>query len=207
MLAAFALAACSEQPMGPGPEQQPPVETPTVAAIDVDSPIGAIIAVAGSVQLTAAALDQASQPITATFSWTAGDVAVATVSPQGVVTGAGPGTTTITAAASGATGALDLTVAETDLAAIQSLLDDPHADRLFVGIGGSTETALRTSWAVCGSGRAAGNLTSVRDCVTQARADLAQSADVSKGPLVALVGLFVDWIERLLNLPLLEISK
>lgn len=199
LLGAATLLACSEQPMDPG-QQQPPVETPAVTTIEVTSPAGEIIAVTGSVQLTAAAYDQEGRPITATFAWTVADGAVATVSAAGVVTGVGAGATTVAAAANGVRGTLDLTIAETDLAAIQRLLDDPHAERLLASIGGATETALRASWAQCGSARAAGDLASIRDCITQARADMAQSADASKGPLVALLSLFVDWIDRLLNL-------
>jgi Big-like domain-containing protein len=200
VFAIVTLSACGEQPLAP---DQPldPGEAPSVATIDVSSAIGAIIATSGSSQLTATALDQAGQPIATVFTWTSSDDGVATVSAAGAVTGAGPGTTTIAATSSGVSGALELTVAETDLASIQLLLDDPHLDELLVAIGGPTEAALRTSRAQCGSARAAGDLTSVLGCVTQARADLAESTDASKGPLVALVGLFVDWIDRLLNLP------
>jgi hypothetical protein len=192
------LTACSSPTEVDPPD--PPV-TPTVSSVTVTSPIGGIIAVGGSVQLSASASDASGQPITATFTWTAGDGSVASVTPAGVVTGSGAGATDITASASGVNGSVSLTVADADLGAIAALLDDPMANAMLSAVGGSAETAFRTTWQECATGRSSGNLEAVRDCITQARADLALSSEAPKRALVTLLGLFVDWIERLLNLP------
>jgi hypothetical protein len=146
------LTACGGGPTDPGP-----TSSTSVASIVVSSPIGSIIAVAGSAQLAAAA--------------------------------------------DGVSGRLSVTVADADLPALQAVLDDPFADGLLQAIGGSVEAALRATWSACGTATSAGNLGLVSACIDQARADLAPSSDREKGPLVSLVGLFVDGLQRLLNLP------
>lgn len=191
-----ALSACS-----PTEPPDPPPPPPTVSTVEVTSPIGGIIVVNDIVQLAADATDQNGQPVTASFTWASQDDGIANVDATGVVTGVGPGVTRITASAGVVSGTIDVTVSAADLPGIQTLLDDPFADALFSSVGGATEAAVRATWTTCSSGRAAGNLTAVRDCLAQARTDLGQSTDQSKTPLLSLVGLFVDWIERLLNLP------
>jgi Big-like domain-containing protein len=192
-VALLGLAACGGGPTDPG--------STSVASIIVSSPIGSIIAVAGSAQLAAQARDQGGRSISRTFSWTAGDPAIATVSPAGVLTGVGAGTTTITAAADGVNGRLSVTVADADLPALQVVLEDPFADGLLQAIGGSVEAALRATWSACGAATSAGNLGLVNACIDQARADLDPSSDPEKAPLVSLIELFVDGLQRLLNLP------
>lgn len=194
------LLACGD-PMGPENNKNNNNQGPAVAAVNVSSPIGALIAVGRSAALTAQPVDAAGQAHQASVAWATTDPGIAQVTTSGVVTGMGPGSTTITATADGVNGTLGLTVASANLAGIQSLLDDPFADVLLGGIGGSTEASLRATWTACAVGRASGNLTALGDCVSQARAGLSGNTDQTKRPLVALVGLLVDWIDRHLNLP------
>jgi Tol biopolymer transport system component len=71
-------------------------------------------ALAGDTTLLVAALTDANgQPLAgAVDQWTSSDEAVATVTPQGVVTGGSAGTATITATSSGGRGSADLVVLE-----------------------------------------------------------------------------------------------
>jgi len=109
------------------------------------------------------------------------------------------GSTTVRATTEGTTGSFDLTVMDADLEGIEALLDDPFADPLFAGIGGSGETALRAAWADCGTARSSDDLTALEACVDALRTELLDLDQGPKRPLVSLVGLMADWVERLLD--------
>ena len=87
-------------PAGPGP----------VATISV-SPSSATVNVAWSTTLTATARDANGTVIPgAPIAWSSSDIAVATVSSGGVVTGVAPGSATITATSGGVTGIASIAV-------------------------------------------------------------------------------------------------
>ena len=194
---AFTLVACTESTTAPPTPD--PVER-AVASVTVTSPIGAIVGVGGDAQLTAAALDASSQPISTSFTWTTGDGAIASITATGLLTGTGPGATTVTATADGVSGTLSVVVADADLTAIASLLDDPLADELMGQLGATTESALRALWAECASARTDGNLAALQACVVDARDELAADTDEARGPLRTLLSLFLDWIDNYLRL-------
>ncbi len=82
-----------------------------VVSVDVD-PALATILVGNTVQLTATAEDAEGEPLPGrTATWASDAPAVATVSAEGVVTGVGTGSATITATIEGVTGTADVTVA------------------------------------------------------------------------------------------------
>lgn len=82
-----------------------------VASVDV-TPGAADILVGGTVQLTATPKDVNGQPLTGrTITWGSGNVAVATVSTTGLVTGVGAGSATITATSETKSGTSSITVA------------------------------------------------------------------------------------------------
>lgn len=186
------LTGCAESPTAP--------EVEGVKSVTVSSPIGTILAVGRTAALSATAADAAGASVAASFTWTSADESVARVSSSGVVTGIGRGGTTITAVADGVSGRLDVRVADADLDAIGRLLDDPLGQALLSSIGGADESALRAAWSGCVAGESTGNLSAVADCVAETRAELAGGGDPAKRPLLSLLGLFVDWIERNLNL-------
>jgi hypothetical protein len=98
-----ALAACADA------GGTPPTAAPTVSTIEV-SPPTATIPVFGTTSLTATPRDASGTAVNGrTMQWTTSNASVATVS-GGVVTGVGPGTTTITAAADGKSGSANVTV-------------------------------------------------------------------------------------------------
>lgn len=102
----FLLVACGgggDSPTGSGDEAQ--VTTVTV------SPSSATLEALDATQsFSAEALDQDGDPMSASFSWSSSDEAVATVSSSGQATAVGNGTATIEATASGVTGSASLTV-------------------------------------------------------------------------------------------------
>lgn len=198
-LLAAALISCGEGPTQP-PIDPGPDPDPTVATVRVASALGDLIAVGRTAQLTAEALTSTGATVAGTASWSSSDDAIATVDANGIVTGVAEGTASISATVDGVTGSLDLTLADADLAAIETLLDDALAEELLGGVGGTAETNLRAEWAECRSGAGSGSLAQLRDCIATARTHLAGSIDPSVAPLAALLGLFVDGIERLLNL-------
>ena len=79
---------------------------PMVARVEV-LPAAATINRGGTQQFTATAFDQNDQPVAGvSFTWTSSDVGVATVDSNGLATGHGPGTATITATAPDGSGGM-----------------------------------------------------------------------------------------------------
>jgi len=96
------------------------------------TPISPSIAKGTTVQLTAtgAFSDGSTQDLTASVSWTSKDNATATVSPSGVVTGNGAGTTTITATREGVSGSTSVRVT---LAVLTQIVVTPANPTVFSG--------------------------------------------------------------------------
>lgn len=118
-----------------GPDPDPdPVVTEVTVALPVDS-----LLEGGSAQAEASAWDQDGAPMSATFTWSALNTAVATVTQTGLVSGVAEGTTDITATAGGVTGSTAVRVvaeaappagAECDTPAAEWIwCDDFEADR------------------------------------------------------------------------------
>ena len=69
------------------------------------------LSIGATIQLTAAVLDRNDHPVMdAVATWSSGDAAVATVSPQGLVTAAGEGSTQVTARSGGASAMIPIYV-------------------------------------------------------------------------------------------------
>src|SRR6185436_4646756 len=94
---------------GGGDSTGPPPPPPTVATVDVSAMSGILVPTA-TAQLVATARDAGGNQLARAFAWSSGDASKATVSSSGVVTGVGPGTTTITASVDGKSGSVAVTV-------------------------------------------------------------------------------------------------
>jgi uncharacterized protein YjdB len=81
-----------------------------VAAVIVSAP-ATLIRVGETVQLTAAARDAGGKVLERSFTWTSGIGTVASVSPNGLVTGLVKGASEIRATTEGVTGSVVITVA------------------------------------------------------------------------------------------------
>ena len=91
-----------------------PQSAGVIATVTV-SPSTATVAVGGTRAFTAVAKDAAGNAVTATFSWTSSNTAVATVDAStGAAKGVTPGSASITATASGVNGSATLNVVGID---------------------------------------------------------------------------------------------
>ena len=93
-----------------------------------------ILSIGATIQLTAAVLDRNDYPVMgAVATWSSGDEAVAAVSPEGLVTGAGEGRTRVTARSGEVSAMISIIVSDTEpdpeleaLIAIYSATDGPN---------------------------------------------------------------------------------
>ena len=76
--------------------------TPVIASVTI-SPTSATIAVGGTQQFTATAIDVSGNVVQASFTWQNSNANIATINSSGLVTGVSAGTVMITATASGVT--------------------------------------------------------------------------------------------------------
>ena len=96
-----------------GTQPQPPDNPPRPTVVTVTPPAAQLTALGATVQLRAEVRDQNGQVMAGTsVAWTSDNTPVATVDGAGLVTAAGNGTATMTAAAGGASGAAVVTVAQ-----------------------------------------------------------------------------------------------
>ena len=113
---AFALlATCGkDSPTRPQPPPEPPAPPPVQAvptSVTISPSAPTLTAVGATVQLTASVLDQNGRSMTsAVVQWSSGNVAVVTVSPQGLVTAVGNGDGRITARSGTASANVPVTV-------------------------------------------------------------------------------------------------
>ena len=115
LLPALLLAAACGGGDSPGvmrpPPTPPPPPAPVPTTVTVTPSTATLTALGRTVELTAEVRDQAGQVLAgATVAWSSSNASVATVAADGVVTAAGRGIATITAAAGNATGSARVTV-------------------------------------------------------------------------------------------------
>ena len=108
----------------------PPPDPPRATTVTVSPATTELNALGTTEQLTAEVRDQNGQVMAgASVTWASSSAAVATVSAAGLVTAAGNGTATITAAAGGVSGTATVTVAQT----VSAVAIAPVADSLVAG--------------------------------------------------------------------------
>ena len=104
-----------------------------VASVNVTPPT-ATVTVGQTTTLTAQTLDGSGNALTGrAITWTSSNTAIATVTQGGVVTGAAPGTATITATSEGKTGTATVTVNAPAPAQVASVTVDPTTVNLTTG--------------------------------------------------------------------------
>jgi triacylglycerol lipase len=111
-LAMLLLACGGDSVSGPAPTPPPPPPPlpPAVASVKLSRDTATLVPDA-TVQITASALDAASQPLDRTASWSSSDETKARVA-NGLVTGVAPGSATITATIEGKTAQAAVTIAD-----------------------------------------------------------------------------------------------
>lgn len=110
----LALTACGGGTSpSPAPPPPPPPAPPAAVATVTVEPGSASLLPGATVQLAATPKDAGGAALSGrTVTWTSSDPAVATVSAAGVVTGATPGTATVTATSEGKTGTAAVTIVD-----------------------------------------------------------------------------------------------
>lgn len=198
-LAAAACTGASEvcDPTDPLCGGGPP--GPTVSAIVVTSPIvDTVMAVGRTAQLSANATDSGGNPVTVTFTWTSTNTSTANVSANGLVSAGAAGTTTIRAAAGGATGTLAMRAVNADLLGIASTLTDTFVPALLAGVGASTASTVSGFIATCASNGTSGNVLAVNACLTNAlNVSGVTGTDTA---LLGVLALFLEQAQRQLQL-------
>lgn len=106
------IAACSgSSSTSPSPT---PAPSPTVTSVSISGSNSIKDGETASLSATATKSDNSTQSVTGLATWQSSNTAVATVSASGVVSAKSPGTTTISAAYSGRTGQITVTVTAVD---------------------------------------------------------------------------------------------
>ncbi|MGH7615228.1 MAG: Ig-like domain-containing protein [Gemmatimonadales bacterium] len=190
LVLALGAAGCD----GPTP---PP---PAIAAITVTSPIGDRLAIGRAVTLDATARDAQGNDMTSvTFSWSSSAGTVASVDASGTVSGVTPGTVSISASAEGVSGSLALRVLNVDLNAVTGILSDPFARALLANLTASERGRVQAALDQCAAGVVSGDFRTIDACVASARAEVSGASDATDRALLASLALFLDHIERLLD--------
>lgn len=199
----LALGAVGLAALGCGGDDgmQPP-PPPTVATVQVTSPIDTILDVGVTAQLTAAARNQAGNPVSAQFTWQTSNATVLAVTATGSVTAQGVGTATLTATAQGSavSGTIRLRVVQADLPAVGVLAGDAFGSVLVAAVSAPKRPAVQTAWGACATGASSGNIVAIKRCVDNVGAEAASATDPTDRALLAVLTLFVNRIESLLGL-------
>lgn len=201
--ASLMLFGCGgESPTAPRQEQEQEQEQrPAVAVVSVTSPHGALLAAGVDVQLAVEARDGDGAAVAGTtFDWSSSDEGVATVSGAGLLETLAAGPVVITATADGVEGEIALTVAAADLQGIAMLVDDPFTEAVQGAVSDAAESSIAAALGACRDGTATGGLTAVQQCLTDVRAVIDAPAAAAEAPLLGVLAILMDRVERLLNL-------
>jgi uncharacterized protein YjdB len=195
-LAAVAISGCGDDgPTGPSPPSQ----------IEVSSPIGSLMALGRTVQLSATARDNQGNVVTGVqVSWGSSNEAVARVSTTGLVESVAEGNVTVTATAAAAvgtvSGTLQLRVVAADLDGIGATLSDPFTQALVSHMTDATQASMQAALAGCSDGVSTGSLEAIQECLASAESQVGAATEPDDQALGAVLVLFLDHAEQLLNL-------
>jgi hypothetical protein len=172
----------------------------SIASIEVSSPIGTVMAVGRTAQMSATATDTDGGTVTPspTFSWSSTVMSVATVNGSGLVSASTAGTTDIEASADVVTGSLTMRAVDADLAAISTLLGDAYLDALVAGLAAATASTINGHVSTCQTNVTSGNILAIRDCLADALA--VTGADGTDTALLAVLALYFEQADRHLGL-------
>jgi hypothetical protein len=191
-LALVAALACGGD-KGTGPA--------SVASIAVTSPIGNRLGLGRAVQLSAEARDAGGHVIPGVpFTWGSSATGIAAVSTAGVVSGLAGGDAAISAHADGVSGRLVMRVVDWDAAGITAALNDEFASALAASLTSAVRVRVQAALGQCSSGITQGNFATIEGCVASVRAEVTGATDPTDRALLATLALYVNHIQRLLNL-------
>lgn len=191
ILAALSLqAACGE---GTQPVLGP-------SSIQVTSPVDTVLAVGRSAQLAATARDASGNTVSPSLAWSSSNASAASVGSAGLVNAVATGSATITASASGVSGTLRVRVVQADLGSVLTLAGDAYAASLLAGLSTSKRAAVQPLTTACSAAATSGNVVAITTCISGVRNEVVSATDQTDKVLLAVLALYIDQIERLLNL-------
>jgi hypothetical protein len=192
VVAAIALlAACADSsgPQGPAP----------VATITVTSPIGTLWDVGGTTQLTGTARDAQGNVVSGALTWSSSQPLTVSVSASGAIQALAVGSATIRAEAGSVAGTLTVQVVDADIAGIVATASDAFVAALVLGTTPPVRARLQAAAAACVTAAGQGNLQAIQACVAAVRTEATGVTDPTDSALLAVLSLFADQIDRLLN--------
>lgn len=208
LLLSASVQACSKDPVGPETPQQPqqpqtPQGPAAVASVAVLYVGDSLVMKGRTAALTVSVKDADGNALTdRTVTWSSTDDAVAGVAGTdvgAVVTAHAAGAVEITATVEGVAGSADLRVADTDAAGLAQLAEDAFGRALASKLqddGAALPGILDDIVAALDQE----NLSAIRDGLAAARNAIDAPSAPDDVVLYAVVGLFLDHLERFLNL-------
>ena len=179
----------------------PGAPAPVVATISVTSSLGTLWDVGANTQLAAVARDAQGNPVnSAALSWSSTNPQAVSVSAAGAIQALAVGTASIRAQNGTVTGTLAVQVVDADLVGIGLLGADAYLAALVGGTTTAVRARLQAAATACVAAAQMGNLEAIQQCVAAVRAEAGTSTDPTDRALLAVLGLFADRFERLLNL-------
>ena len=152
-------------------------------------------------QLVAEARDAGGNVLTGVpITWSSSATSVAAVNNAGVASGSTAGDATVTARAGTVAGTIGLQVKAADLAGINTALNDAYRVALVAALTVAVRGRTEAAFGECTAGEAAGDFTRIEACLAGGRAEVGGATDATDRAALSTLALFLDHIERLLNL-------
>jgi len=185
------VVACAETIEEPEP----------ITSVELTSPLGALLDVGGSAQLTATARNGAGAVAGGvSYTWTSSDPSVVSTSSGGFIEALAVGTATIRVAAGTAGASLAVRVVDADLPEITRLAADPFVMALVGAPSTDLRARIQAAMGDCRSGAGQGRLEAIQECISAVEVEVTSAGDPTDRVLLAVLSLFVDRIKRMLNL-------
>lgn len=181
---AMAASGCGGDDDGIGPPR----------VITLTSPVGSVMAVGRTVQMSA----DVSKATGTMLTWNSSNTATATVSGDGLVLAIAAGTTVISASQDEASGSFTMQVVDADLPGIIATLADLLVGELRKGLSASTASTLDGLFTTCSGHFTSGHVGNIDQCLK----DLLNTggAGANDTVLLSVLALFFGHAQRLLQL-------
>jgi Bacterial Ig-like domain (group 2) len=186
-------AACKSDAVG--------VEGSDVASVEVTSEVGTQFDVGASAQLLATAKDADGQAVgRVQLTWTSSDSSTVSITSSGSMDALDVGTATIRVTAANVQGSIEVRVVDADLGGVTALATDAFVTALIGSASSDARTRLEPAMADCTAGASQGHLDVIQNCLTAIRTEITGTSDSTDRAVLAVLALFIDRIEQLLNL-------
>lgn len=178
-----------------------PLLPAVVRSVIIRSSVDTIVLRGRTAQLTATARDAQGNAIGGRqVLWSSGNPSIATVNPAGILTAVGAGRVTINADVDGVRGTLAIRIITGDLAPVSQIAADAYLRRLAEGLSTATRTAAQGALAALDDAVASGNVAEILGAAATIRSLAGSAQDPTDRVLLATLMLFMEQIERSIDL-------